>query len=74
MKRGAVKNKILYSQAMMTYDALTIYADELSFNKEQLRVQASGRSVVVEDGKQRVAVKQASVAFEEGEPKLDLMR
>jgi hypothetical protein len=52
----------------MTYDALTIYAEKLSFNKEQLRVQASGWKVVVEDGKQRVAVRQASVTFEEGEP------
>lgn len=65
---------IEYSGAILTYDALTIYTDKLSLNKIQLRLKASGKQVVVEDGKQRIQVKQAAVTFKRGEPILDLTR
>ncbi len=72
-KRRANRN-IEYEGAILTYDALTIYSDKLSFNKTRLRLKASGKRVVVEDGKQRVHVKQASVAFKEGEPVLEVTK
>ena len=72
-KRGA-SEKIEYDRAVLTYDTLTIYADKLSFNRAHLRLKASGKRVIVEDGKQRFGVKQAAVAFKGGEPILELIR
>lgn len=62
---------IEYNGATLTYDALTIYADKICFNKTRLQLKAFGKRVVVEDGK-RVQVKQATVAFKGGELILDL--
>ena len=72
-KRGA-NEKIEYDRAVLTYDALAIYADKFSFNKTRLRLKASGKRVIIEDGKHRFEVKQAAVAFKGGEPILNLVR
>lgn len=73
-KKRIANSEIEYEGAILTYDALTVYADRLSFNKAQLRLKASGKRVVVEDGKQRVQVKRAAVGFKAGKPTLELMR
>lgn len=73
-KKRRANEKIEYAGAALTYDALTIYADKLSFNTARLRLKASGKRVVVEDGKQRLEVKQVAVAFKGGEPIVELMR
>ncbi len=72
-KRGA-NERIEYDRAVLTYDSLTVYADRLSFDTARLRLNASGKRVVVEDGKRRAEVKQARVSFKGGEPILDFMR
>ncbi len=73
-RKRKANGKIEYEEAVLTYDALTIYADKLSFNKARLQLNATGRRVVVEDGKQRVKVKRAAVSFKGGEPIVDLRR
>jgi len=73
-KKRRANGKIEYDEAVLTYDALTIYANKLTFNKARLQLKASGRRVSVEDGKQRVQVKLAMMTFKRGEPVLDLTR
>jgi Carboxypeptidase regulatory-like domain len=73
-KKRRANGNIEYKGAILTYDALTIHSDRLSFNKTRLRLNASGERVVVENGEQRIQVKQARVTFKGGEPILALTR
>lgn len=73
-KKRIAKRNVEYDGVTLTYDVLTIYADKLNFDSKRLRLKASGKWVIVEDGKQRLQVKQAAVAFKGGEPILDLTR
>lgn len=73
-KKRIADGDVKYYAATFSYDELTIYADELRFNRRKLRLKASGDRVIVEDGKQRVEVKHAVVSFKGGEPVLDLTR
>ena len=70
-KQQQHKGIIEYSEAMASYDALTIYADKLCLDPKTPRLEAAG-NVVVEDGKQRVQAKRAEVEFKAGEPILKL--
>ena len=46
------KGKAVYEYSALTFDLITVYADEISRDGKQLRFNASGR-VIVEDGKER---------------------
>jgi hypothetical protein len=73
-KKHRANGNIEYEGAILTYDALTIQSDNLSFNRTRLGLKAFGKRVVVEDGKQLVQVKLAKMTFKRGEPVLDLTR
>lgn len=73
-KKRIVNGIVKYYWATFSYDNLTIYADELRFNRKQKQLKASGKRVIVEDGKQRVEVKHAVVSLKGREPVLDLTR
>jgi hypothetical protein len=66
-KQQKLKGIIEYSEAMASYDALTIYADKLWFDPKTFRLKAEGK-ILVEDGKQRVRAKGAAVEFKAGKP------
>jgi hypothetical protein len=65
-------NYVEYKEAMVSYDALSIYADRIRLDKNTFRVEASGNDVLVEDGKQRIRVKKATLDFKSGEPVISL--
>lgn len=69
-----VKGKVKYEGAILSYDQLTIYTDELCFNAKELRANACGSRVIVEDGKQRVEVKRAMVSFKGSQPVVNVSR
>ena len=56
---------------MDTYDALTIYAEKVIFNKRGSILEAEG-DVVVEDGKQRIRAKKVDVKFKRRIPELHI--
>ena len=71
-KRRSRKNTE-YVDAVVSYDTLTIYADKVHLNREDLRLIAEG-NVVVEDGKQMSYVRCAEISFESQRPVLTLTR
>lgn len=73
-KKRIVDGTVKYNGAILSYDELTIFTEELCFNMKNLRLKASGNPVTVEDGKERVQVKQAMVSFKGAEPVVDLTR
>lgn len=70
-KKRRNKGLIKYDRVMLSYDALTVYADEVRFDPQNLRLQAGG-NVIVEDGKERTHAKNAEVEFKEGQPIIKL--
>jgi hypothetical protein len=52
---------------IVSYDALTIYADTVKLSRRPLRLRAEGH-VVFEDGKQRERVKEMELTFKDGVP------
>ncbi len=73
MKR-TVGDTIDYENAVLSYDALTIYADKLCLRRKTLRARAIGMRVVVENDGQRVQVKSAELDFKAGRPIVKLER
>ncbi|HEY2974483.1 MAG TPA: carboxypeptidase-like regulatory domain-containing protein [Pyrinomonadaceae bacterium] len=67
-KKRQIKDTVEYSDAVLSYDVVTIYADKIRFNRRSFRVKASGERVVVEDGKQGVSVRAVELQFKAGEP------
>jgi hypothetical protein len=65
---------IEYKKAMVSYNALTIYAGQIRLYKNRFRIEASGNDVVVEDGKQRVRVREALIDFKSGNPVINLKK
>lgn len=61
-----------YSKATASYDDLIIYAEQVRFDRETARLEATGDRVIVEDGKRRVRAKRAVVEFRAGEPVVEL--
>lgn len=62
---STIKGMTVYKYATLTFDLITVYADEISRDRKQLRFNASGR-VIVEDGKERTSVGAAEVEFKDG--------
>jgi Carboxypeptidase regulatory-like domain len=73
-KKRTVGDTIEYQNAVLSYDALTIYADKLRFRRKMLRARAVGTNVVVENDGQRVQVKSAELDFKAGRPIVKLER
>lgn len=73
-RKRTINKSVEYDGAILTYDALTIYAEKLTLNKIALKLKASGERVVVEAGGQSRQVKQASISFKRGEPFVDLTK
>jgi hypothetical protein len=59
------KGTTVYKWARLSFDLLTVYADELKLDRKTLRLTASGR-VMVEDGKERRNLSTASIHFKDG--------
>lgn len=72
--REHVGRHVRYKFAVFSYDNMTVYADELVFNRKALRMTAAGKVVILEDGRQRVEVKGIAVSFNRGEVHVDLKR
>lgn len=64
---------IHYSSAILSYDAWTISASNIEFHKSSFRFRSTD-TVVVEDGHQRIYVKQAELYFVRNSPTVDLTR
>jgi hypothetical protein len=73
-KRRMFNRTILYQNAILSYDQLTIYANNLTFERKSFRVKTSGNQILVEDGKQRSRISYAEVNFKEGKPLLTLIK
>lgn len=65
-KRGEYVN---YSEAMVSYDALAIYAPKIRFDRKQFTLTAEG-NVILEDGTQRIKVNSVTVRFKNGAPEV----
>ena len=59
------KGATVYKWAKLSFDLVTVYADELKLDRKTLRVTASGR-VMMEDGKERRKLSTASIHFNDG--------
>lgn len=62
-----VAQQVRYRFAIFTHNQLTVYADEILIDTKALRLTASGKSVVLEDGKQRIEVRRVAISFNKGE-------
>lgn len=56
-------------KVMVSYDALSIYADKLRFDRKQFTLSASG-DVIIEDGTQRINANSVTVRFNNGQPEV----
>lgn len=61
-----------YKSAVLTYEAIAVYASRILFNRKTMRAEASGEHVVVEDGKQRIEGKNAVLTFNRTELTIDI--
>ena len=55
----------VYEYAALTFDLITVYADEISRDGKHIRFKAAGR-VIVEDGEERASVGAAEIEFRDG--------
>lgn len=72
--RESIAGQVRYRFAVFSHNHLTIYADEILFDPKALRLTAYGKSVILEDGKHRTEVKGVVVSFDNGEPRLEVIR
>lgn len=61
-----VGNQVRYRFAVFSHNDLTVYADDILFDPKAVRLTASGKSVIVEDGQKRMEVKRVVVWFDDG--------
>lgn len=62
-RKRSIKNVVEFEDAMLTYDAIAVYADRIVVDKNNLIANAVGRRVVVEDGVKRMQVENAEIDF-----------
>lgn len=72
--RQKVARQVRYRFAVFSHNHLTVYADEILFDPKALRLTASGKSVIIEDGKRRMEVKGVAVSIDSGEARLEVIR
>lgn len=66
-QRQECGNVIEYKKVMVSYNALTVYADHVRFGRKLFELKASG-NVILEDGQQQFRLAQVEVRFKEGHP------
>lgn len=54
---------IQYKRAQVSHGTLTVYADEVRFNRSKSTVEASGGYLVVEDGRRRIQARKIQIDF-----------
>lgn len=72
--RQNIGRGVTYRFAVFTYGPITIYADKLLLDRRALRLTASGKGIILEDGKQRIEIKGVTVSLDKGEAHLDLIK
>jgi hypothetical protein len=72
--RQNVTRQVRYGFAVFSHNHLTVYADEILFDPKGVRLAASGKNVILEDGQQRIEVKRVAVSFDSGEARLEVIR
>jgi hypothetical protein len=72
-KRSA-GNGVEFEDAALTYDMNAIYADRIHVDKRRKLILASGKRVIVEDGKERVEVKSVEVDFKGATPTIRITK
>ena len=68
------QSNIEYNKAVISYDAITIYADKAYLDKDNLRIIASGNDIVTENNGQRIRVRRAELYIKAGRPILNLIK
>ena len=63
--KRTLKDRTVYKWTKLSFDLVTVYADELVLDRKTLRLSAFGR-VMVEDGKQRRQLPSAAIHFKDG--------
>lgn len=66
-------NHVRYRFAVFSHNHLTIYADEILVNRKAVRLAASGKIVIIEDGQKRIEVKRVVVSFDDGKARLEVI-